>query len=207
MGHRSSHFSGGPEWHLWLGHAKRSEKMPPLRPPESLEPPPLKPTPKGRKMLLNHFIPIDVCSVDILVACMRICTIFIGDFFRETHPWEHFGQADKPLITCPKNVNVSGAFWRLKNFNLVRQCWKKQAFNTEWEICNRECFWIRPCLPAEKQGPGRKCSIANGNFKAIMNISQARMFFSYMWRSFFCSGVRARMFYSIYGPSGTSVAI
>ena len=27
--------------------------------------------------LLNHFVLIEVCSVDILVACLRICTGFI----------------------------------------------------------------------------------------------------------------------------------
>ena len=41
---------------------------------------------------LNHFVLIEVCSVDIMVACLRISTGFKGDSFRETHLWEHFGQ-------------------------------------------------------------------------------------------------------------------
>ena len=47
----------------------------------------------------------------ILVVCLRICTCFKGVSFRETHLWEHFGRTDKiALITCLKNLNVSGAF-------------------------------------------------------------------------------------------------
>ena len=42
--------------------------------------------------------------------CLRICTGFKGVSFRETHLWEHFGRTDKiALITCLKNLNVSGA--------------------------------------------------------------------------------------------------
>ena len=58
---------------------------------------------------LNHFVLIEVCSGDILVACCRICTGFKGDSFRETHLWEHFGRTDTiALITCLKKLNVSG---------------------------------------------------------------------------------------------------
>ena len=46
-------------------------------------------------------------SVDILVACAKIDTTFIGDFFRETHLSEHFGQEGRnALIKCPKNRNL-----------------------------------------------------------------------------------------------------
>ena len=34
---------------------------------------------------LNHFVLIEVCSVDILAACVRTGTTFRGEFFRETH--------------------------------------------------------------------------------------------------------------------------
>ena len=35
--------------------------------------------------LTRHFVLVEVCSVDILVACLRISTGFEGDSFRETH--------------------------------------------------------------------------------------------------------------------------
>ena len=34
---------------------------------------------------LNHFVLIDVCSVDLLVACLTISTGFLRGFLRETH--------------------------------------------------------------------------------------------------------------------------
>ena len=59
---------------------------------------------------LNHFILIDVCSIDILIECLRISTGFKGDSLRETHLWEHFGRTDKiALIPCLKSFNVSSA--------------------------------------------------------------------------------------------------
>ena len=61
---------------------------------------------------LNHFILIDVCSVDILVARMRVDTAFVGDFFRETHLWEHFGQTDKIALT-----KMSQEFKRIRFFS------------------------------------------------------------------------------------------
>ena len=67
--------------------------------------------PFGRPV--NHFVLIDICSVDLLVACVRIFTYFKGVSFQETHLWEHFqiGRADKiALMTCLKHLNVSGAF-------------------------------------------------------------------------------------------------
>ena len=65
---------------------------------------------KGAKRK-NHFVLIDVCSVDLRVACVRLSTRFKGVSLRETHLWEHFGWADKiALITCLKNLNVSSAF-------------------------------------------------------------------------------------------------
>ena len=58
----------------------------------------------GIAMCLNRFVLIDVCSVDILVACWRISTGFKGDSFRGTHLWEHFGRTDKAaLIMCLNN--------------------------------------------------------------------------------------------------------
>ena len=70
-------------------------------------------------MLLNNlhrdtfkqFVLIEVCSVDLLVTCLRICTGFVRgsiDFFREK-----FGRTDKiDLITtsCFKKLNVPDAF-------------------------------------------------------------------------------------------------
>ena len=32
---------------------------------------------------LNHFVLIEVCSVDTQVACLRICTGFVGDSFTD----------------------------------------------------------------------------------------------------------------------------
>ena len=64
--------------------------------------------------MFNNFALIEVCSVEFWVVCLRICTGYIGDFFRETHLWEQFGQTGKiALITCLKKIDVSGAF--LKN--------------------------------------------------------------------------------------------
>ena len=56
-------------------------------------------------MLLNNlnremfkpFVLIDVCLVDLLVACVRICTSFKGVSFRETHLRELFGRTEKLL--------------------------------------------------------------------------------------------------------------
>ena len=61
---------------------------------------------------LNHFLLIEVCSVDVLVACLRISTTFIWAFVRETLLWDYFGGTDKiALVTCSQNVNISTSFW------------------------------------------------------------------------------------------------
>ena len=65
-------------------------------------------------MCLNHFVLIEVCSVDILVACLRTSTGFQGDFFRETHLWEHFGRTSDRQ-SC--SHNVSQKFKRIKCFS------------------------------------------------------------------------------------------
>ena len=58
---------------------------------------------------LNHFVLIEVRSIDILVACLRISTGL--NSFRETHPWEHLiGQIKSLLIMCLKHANISDAF-------------------------------------------------------------------------------------------------
>ena len=45
---------------------------------------------------LDHlFSLIEVCSVDLLVACERVGTAFIGDVLRETHLAEDPGRTDK----------------------------------------------------------------------------------------------------------------
>ena len=63
---------------------------------------------------------MDVCSVDLLVACFRISTGFKGDSVRETHLREHFGRTDKSaLITSLKNSNVSDAEWPNRYSNPV----------------------------------------------------------------------------------------
>ena len=36
-------------------------------------------------VMADHFVLIEVCSVDILVACLRMSTGFQGNSFRETH--------------------------------------------------------------------------------------------------------------------------
>ena len=43
----------------------------------------------------SRYVLIDVCSVDFLVACLRICTGFKGLSFREMRSSEHFGWTDK----------------------------------------------------------------------------------------------------------------
>ena len=51
---------------------------------------------------------VEVCSVDILVACWRICAGSKEDSFRETNLWEHFCRTDKiALVTCLKNWYAS----------------------------------------------------------------------------------------------------
>ena len=47
----------------------------------------------------NRFVNIEVCSVDILVARVRIGTAFIGDVLRELHLWEHFGRSRTDTIS------------------------------------------------------------------------------------------------------------
>ena len=44
------------------------------------------------------------------MACLRLCPVFIGDFFGETLLWEHISQTNHiALTTCPKNSSVWGS--------------------------------------------------------------------------------------------------
>ena len=49
-------------------------------------------------------------SVYLLVTFLRICTHFIGDSFKETCLWEHFGRRGKhAFITCLNAASVAGS--------------------------------------------------------------------------------------------------
>ena len=58
------------------------------------------------------FVLMEVCLVDILVACLRISAqAFKVNSFRETHLCEYFGETDKIALitTCPNNFNASSS--------------------------------------------------------------------------------------------------
>ena len=78
------------------------------------------------------------------MVCLRICTGFKEVSFRETHLWEHFGQADKiALITCLKKLNVSGSF--LKNGAAAATCaWSLRAscdLEDTQKIASDHCYF------------------------------------------------------------------
>ena len=58
----------------------------------------------NRDMFKQLFVLMEVCSVDILVACLRISTGFEGDSFRETSTRALWPGADKiARTTCLKD--------------------------------------------------------------------------------------------------------
>ena len=116
-------------------------------------------------MYLNLFVLIDVCSVALLVACLRISTRFRGVSLRETHLWEDFGRADKiALITCLKNLNISSAFSETTRVGKPITINKKHIYNFSldcpaivlglcrpfsWIFC--EICYAIPSSPQEKE--------------------------------------------------------
>ena len=59
----------------------------------------------------NHFVLIEIWSVETLVTCLRISTGLTRDSVRKTDLWEHFGRTDNiALTTRLKYWDVSGAF-------------------------------------------------------------------------------------------------
>ena len=62
---------------------------------------------------LNHFVLLEVCSVDILVTGLRITADFEGYSFRGTHLWEHLGRRDKLALTttCLKHLAFQPKCW------------------------------------------------------------------------------------------------
>ena len=74
-----------------------------------------------------------VCSVDMLVAGLKINAGFRLDSFRDTYPWEHFGLTDKiVLIICLNTWNISDTFLKNKP-------------STSWIPCGWETIdkWLR----------------------------------------------------------------
>ena len=91
---------------------------------------------------LNHFVLIDVCSVDLLVAWLRMSASFQGYSLREKHLWEHFGQTDKiALIT----VNVSKTFKRIRPFS-DQWTWRGDCGRQDGN--SNGVKWVRPNFKA-----------------------------------------------------------
>ena len=99
---------------------------------------------------------IEVCSLDILVACWRTCTGFRGHYFRDA---SMRALLVGTLITCLKKFNVSGAMRILKMRLSI------QNVHREWLLQSE------PLCGHRKTGPGIEISSENENLKTRMNIS------------------------------------